>query len=205
MSESSANDNAETTPSSSPSLLAHETKAEFEYESLDHNTDAFRLLKVLPSRSADGLLQLTLWHDVVSSASYHCLSYRWGDQSHRHTVLLNGKRFTIGGNLHGFLEAVFSRYCKDSPGDAFKALFVDAISIDQSCVRERGHQVQQMGKIYNNAIGVLVWLGEHRLSDELLEWLHLPQRSYNSSLLSGVARDQWDVLRFNAYWYRAWM
>ncbi|TFB00421.1 hypothetical protein CCMA1212_007750 [Trichoderma ghanense] len=36
---------------------------------------------------------------------------------------------------------------------------IDAICIDQKNLKERGHQVQQMGDIYKQAERVLFWLG----------------------------------------------
>jgi hypothetical protein len=97
------------------------TRANFRHETLNRGTDIIRLIKILPNRSADSLLQLSLWHDDVSSASYRCLSYRWGEQLHQYIVLVNGKEFFVGENLHSFLR-------KRTPGR--KAL---PITKTQSC------------------------------------------------------------------------
>jgi hypothetical protein len=197
---SSADTTTETNSSRSRSGCEENSNATFAYQPLDHNDDAFRLIKVLPSRSVDGLLQLALWHDTVSSASYRCLSYRWGDQSRRSTVLLNGKRFNVGENLNSFLEEVYAR------SQSFSSeMWVDSICIDQKCVQERGHQVQRMGKIYSNAAGVVVWLGQGTITNDLYDWLHSSPDLATSKPPSRAARDQWDWLRINPYWSRAWM
>ncbi|RYC79013.1 hypothetical protein BFJ63_vAg18107 [Fusarium oxysporum f. sp. narcissi] len=50
--------------------------------------------------------------------------------------------------------------------DEDRILWIDAICIDQSNIRERGHQVVCMSQIYNRADRVLIWLGfvNHELS-----------------------------------------
>lgn len=40
-----------------------------------------------------------------------------------------------------------------------RILWIDAVCIDQDDHKERGHQVEQMGKIYRQAEKVIVWLG----------------------------------------------
>ena len=42
-----------------------------------------------------------------------------------------------------------------------KAIFIDAICIDQENLAERNAQVKLMGKIYSEAACVYVWLGPH--------------------------------------------
>jgi hypothetical protein len=44
-------------------------------------------------------------------------------------------------------------------GDAKKAFWVDAICINQMDVHEVNEQVRKMSSIYENAIGVIPWLG----------------------------------------------
>jgi hypothetical protein len=169
----------------------------FTHDALDKATDSFRLIKVLPSRSDDGLLQLSLWHDNVSTASYRCLSYRWGEKQERHAILINGKSFLVGDNLYYFLEEI-SRSRAQPDG----ALWIDSVSINQDCNEERGHQVQQMGKIYTNAQEVLLWLGRDIPSAfALCEWLKAQPVNRCPDHLS----ETWDRIRFNPYWYRAWI
>jgi hypothetical protein len=175
-------------------------RAPFRHDSLDHTTDAFRLIRVLPQRSEDGLLQLSLWHDSVSYASYRCLSYRWGDQAQCGIVLVNGEEFHVGRNLYHFLEEIHVSPHGSVLG-SIQALWVDSICIDQSSVKERGHQVQHMGKIYENAKEVFVWLGKQRLSRALRDWAEADQWSECPEDL----RDEWNDIRCNPYWNRAWI
>ncbi|KAF2029449.1 HET-domain-containing protein, partial [Setomelanomma holmii] len=140
----------------------------FEYQPLDTTIASFRLIRVLPTRSADGHLRLKLWHDIVSvkphreaKRPYRCLSYRWGDQTCRKPILLNGKLFFVGTNLHDFLEETFI-WSRSPPNRSIfdEALWIDSICINQESVEERGHQVQRMERIYARARLVLVWLGK---------------------------------------------
>jgi Heterokaryon incompatibility protein (HET) len=57
---------------------------------------------------------------------------------------------------------------------------VEAICINQEDYKERGHQVGQMGKIYQRAQSVTVWLGpsEHR-SDAAMDLIR--QMSKNTA------------------------
>lgn len=190
--------------SSSLCVIENNDRASFEYSTLSQTVDSFRLFKILPDRSPGGQLQLTLWHDVVSSASYHCLSYRWGDQTRHSAILLNGNPFAVGKNLYSFLEEMYTR--AQRPGvQHFEALWVDSISINQDSLRERAQQVQRMGSIYEGAEGVLVWLGEQSISDDLHAWAHSPPKSIDSDGYSDAMRHQWSKLRSDAYWSRAWM
>lgn len=58
-----------------------------------------------------------------------------------------------------------------------------------------------MGKIYNTAKEDPVWLGNQRLSRELCGWA---QADRWSECPQGL-REQWNKLRSNIYWYRAWI
>ncbi|KAF1973183.1 hypothetical protein BU23DRAFT_589700 [Bimuria novae-zelandiae CBS 107.79] len=177
--------------------LISDARARFAYKPLDHTTDAIRLVKVLPVLSPEGHLQLELWHSVLL-AKYLCVSYQWGEQAIQHEVLINGSVFTVGSNLYGFLQKIYTW----AQAGFKEPLWVDAICINQSCLSGRGHQVQRMGAIYSEAQEVFVWLGDHReLAGAFYDWLHSAQTHQCPIHL----RQQWDRIRFNPYWSRAWI
>lgn len=177
--------------------LASNNRSQYVYQPLDLKNDSIRLVRLLPTQSPEGLLQLELWHNVVC-AQYRCVSYRWGDQTVRHKIVINGCLFTVGSNLHDFLQEIHTWGEAGSPD----ALWIDAICIDQGCLEERGHQVQRMGAIYSKAQEVFVWLGDHGvLANAFHEWLHATDAHQFPSHL----RQQWDTIRFNPYWSRAWI
>jgi len=78
---------------------------------------------------------------------YAALSYVWGDENETATIMVNGQKREVTTNLETALRA----FCRKSEfGDGFK-LWVDAISINQNDLEERGRQVSRMREIYSTA------------------------------------------------------
>jgi hypothetical protein len=131
------------------------------YEPLDHATDSIRLIELYPD-PPDTLVRCTMRQVRLSEAQYTCLSYTWQPSHPQHLIEVNGRSLSIGENLHNFLLA-HRNYQRLEPTqtDEVKchALWVDALCIQQSNTLEKNHQVRQMGKVYENAVSVLVWLG----------------------------------------------
>ena len=96
---------------------------------------------------------------------------------------------------------------QNSETDVNGELWIDSICIDQESVQERGHQVQRMGNIYASAMGVLVWLGKRSIPKEIHCWLYSLSQSDStpSTECPQIIREHWDRLRFDPYWYRAWI
>ena len=65
---------------------------------------------------------------------------------------MNGRLFEIRENLFHFLVELQS-------STTGHWLWVDAICINQAADAEKSHQVNMMGRIYNRAQMVRVWLG----------------------------------------------
>lgn len=149
-----------------------------------------RLLDIDEARSEDGLLQCQLRDIDLNSeshAQYNALSYSWRkdmlrgrlssdlasmlpsrvvkvrtvEQNQGNSacfILCNGALVHVQQNLHDFLE----RYCRRHDRGL---LWIDAICIDQAesdpaALKEKYSQLQLMGRIYETAQSVLVWLGE---------------------------------------------
>jgi ankyrin repeat protein len=83
---------------------------------------------------------------------YAALSYTWGDEEKPYEIIVNGSRLAVTKNLHLALRHL---RCQDQD----RILWIDAICINQNNHRERGHQVQQMASIYNEAERVIIWIG----------------------------------------------
>lgn len=83
---------------------------------------------------------------------YEALSYTWGDESIRHTILIDGCDFSVGQNLFDALRGLRVEVKE-------RMLWVDAICINQSDVPERNKQISIMPFIYMRAQTVLIWLG----------------------------------------------
>jgi len=94
---------------------------------------------------------ITVFLDDVPN--YEALSYAWGDQNIKDSILLDGQDFLITASLKAALWhlRLITRVRK---------IWIDAICINQADTLERSQQVLIMRDIYANADKVIVWLGE---------------------------------------------
>jgi Heterokaryon incompatibility protein (HET) len=115
-------------------------------------TSSFRILELLPGYSDDNLhirLQPADWDEPPT---YEAISYAWADTNIRVQIICESLMLDITPNLR---DALRQMRLKDRP----RYLWAEAICINQEDVSERGHQVSNMLKIYQNAALVLAWLG----------------------------------------------
>jgi hypothetical protein len=128
------------------------------YEDLPSD-DNIRLLEILPGTDSvvECLLHVGYLHE--NKHTYEALSYTW-DQDYSPTtkdrdvaIRCNGVNVSIGGNLASALKRL--RNVETS-----RLIWADALCINQQDNRERSHQVMRMNLIYENALRVVIWLGE---------------------------------------------
>jgi hypothetical protein len=86
------------------------------------------------------------------SRPMRALSYIWGTGMASTKATLNGIPVDIIANLDCAIRHLRFTLHK-------RCLWIDAVSMDQTNVQERNHQVQIMGHIYGTAQSVIVWLG----------------------------------------------
>jgi hypothetical protein len=111
-----------------------------------------RLLVLQPGKKDDNI-SFTLRHvSLKKPPKYEAISYTWGDPSVTRTVYCSGFPMQVTVNL--FMALRRMRY-----PDRTRALWADAVCIDQRDIQERGSQVQLMPDIYSKAERVLIWLG----------------------------------------------
>ena len=126
----------------------------FPYLKLDTRNDEIRLLTILPETDAE-----TQARCVLSKASlndkYVTISYEWGDPKITAPILLDGQVFYVTKNLDACLRAL-----RTTKGHKDEKVWIDAICINQSDIRERSEQIQLMGRIYGSAVFSILWLGE---------------------------------------------
>lgn len=113
--------------------------------------DSLRLLRLNPWREDDELSCSLIHTSLANCVPYEALFYAWGYASLTETLKLDGgviatadMYMAITKNLK---EALVSLRLTEGP----RHLWVDAVCIDQANVKERNHQVAQMGTIYANA------------------------------------------------------
>ncbi|KAH7390279.1 ankyrin repeat-containing domain protein [Cadophora sp. MPI-SDFR-AT-0126] len=129
----------------------------YQYTSLRLGDSTFRLLKLLKYQGPE--LECELFPQSLSNnehVSYEALSYIWGSTELVECIILDRKRHWITNNLYSALL-----YLQLHDRDHY--LWINAICINQANKEEQGRQVQQIGKIFGLAEGVLFWLGKATL------------------------------------------
>jgi hypothetical protein len=162
---------------------------DFKHSPLDLQKRSIRLIKILPGYSQHDI-RCVISHETIES-TYTCLSYVWGEEDSGSFITLNGEDFRVRKNLYHFLQEACLK-----PRICSKALWIDALCIDQGNNGERTHQVQQMGQIFSSAERVISWLGPNQAIAQYLTGL--PSRSYQRYEM----RDDFNSCE---YWSRAWI
>ncbi|KAG9198720.1 hypothetical protein G6514_009670 [Epicoccum nigrum] len=178
--------------------------AAFTYSPLSR-PDSLRLLKIHPDLDkATSHICIEL-QEATQDTPYRCLSYMWGDQTERLAVLVNGCLMLIGKSLYEFLEVARIKFAKE-------ALWVDAVCINQTDNEEKSVQVQRMGRIYADALEVLIWLGHSPYIVEYFEWIHrsrtMKAQALNRQNIDPTPRTlKKPIIAFatHPYWKRAWV
>jgi hypothetical protein len=123
------------------------------YQVLDRATNKIRLIKMRPPMERLGVdLEVEVF-ELNNAPIFSALSYTWGSPMEEYCILVNNKPFQVRANLFSFLL----EYQAGLSSDTY--IWIDQISIDQSNVLERHHQVHLMGRIYSMSHSVIVWLG----------------------------------------------
>lgn len=124
------------------------------YSVFNAERNEFQLLYVAPAESEDDSICCRF---VVASLDdppyYEALSYVWGDAADRLPVTVNGRIFNITTNLHSALKHLRLH-------DKERAIWADALCINQDIDDEKTQQVSRMNLVYSKAAQVVVWLGE---------------------------------------------
>lgn len=172
----------------------------FEHSALDLETRSIRLIEICAETSAKAPIACEVRHASIES-SYICLSYVWGAEDLGECITLNGKSFRVRKNLVDFLH-----WARRSKRLQSSCLWIDALCIDQSNVREKTRQVQQMGLIFSRAQEVIAWLG---LNEDIAGFLAEGPEPTPSSLSFSANYSEYDdkysVFLRCEYWWRAWI
>ena len=157
----------------------------------------------------DGHIACDIVHTDTNS-SYRALSYTWGAlDGYGHLVLIQGRYSHIRHNLWTFLQYARVHHPR-------RAIWIDAISINQDDVEERNHQVHMMSEVYLRTDEVLVWLGPQ--ADSLVVYTMRKMHAYrnpsggllglSTGIKSSADADFWRrFLRICEadYWTRVWV
>ncbi|KAI1088382.1 HET-domain-containing protein [Rostrohypoxylon terebratum] len=136
------------------------------YQSLPANSTRFLRYKSTQQSpdSQESILVFEFETHQISNieSQYSALSYTWGHpiiddfkDDLSHAIICDGRRMPIGLNLNDALQHIYVESDIAPP-----LLWVDAVCINQSDLRERAAQVSLMTSIYSHAADVVVWLGK---------------------------------------------
>jgi Heterokaryon incompatibility protein (HET) len=126
----------------------------FRYTPLTPGSSEIRFITLHPG-SWDTKIEISLHHDFLDTKpTYEALSYTWGDCNVTRTVALNGTPFEATTNLETAL-----RYLRHE-NNGTRALWIDALCIDQNNLQEKSDQVKRMREIFPLATKVIAWTGE---------------------------------------------
>lgn len=126
----------------------------FSYDPFELERPGFRLIQL--HQGTQSLLRCSLFQAYLdekeSMMPYEALSYVWGNQNTPCEIMVDGKILSVTISLYDAL-------CHLRQPHEDRILWVDALCIDQSNIKERSHQVNHMGEIYRKCENVIVWLG----------------------------------------------
>ncbi|QIX01369.1 hypothetical protein AMS68_006886 [Peltaster fructicola] len=134
--------------------------------------------RLLPRSILDSYGRLTSNYALRALGSIAYKSEHATVEVRLHLIVCNGERFYVQRNLYDFLLQV--REARDTA-----KYWIDAISINQEDILERGQQVATMTVIYSSAERALSWLGTCPFvldAPETIEGSHLP---FDWSVLEG--------------------
>lgn len=168
------------------------------YEPLPDALTHIRLLEVLQGKIGQHVVcAMSVW-PLETAPPYDAISYTWGDPTLTVPVTINGVEISVRTNCEYVMQQWFTTKMNES-----KHIWVDAICIDQSNLKERGHQVTIMGELYKRSSQVTACVGPHADDSEylfsfcskekiLLGQLHSKERAIDFSLQEDtVWSDQW--------------
>ena len=130
----------------------------YQYRPLETN-DAIRILVLDPATDLDAPLSGTLVHHATFAKypSYWAISYVWGPQDFHNTLEVHGNDGeTSYIRITSNVSTVLKRF---RAPNIRRNLWIDAICLNQNDAMEKAHQVPDMGRIYEKARGVHIWLG----------------------------------------------
>lgn len=130
------------------------------YRTLDPSNHEIRLITSLRVYAKDRVKCRLITVPLHTCPPFTALSYVWGEDADRVPIRVNGQVFQATTNLASALRYIPRHWKSKFPGRSKTELRVwaDAVCINQSDLRERGHQVQLMKGIFSGAELVMCWM-----------------------------------------------
>ncbi|RYP50283.1 hypothetical protein DL768_004166 [Monosporascus sp. mg162] len=195
----------------------------YEYQRLDTDSRQIRLLTLMLSPNLESEIQCDLVPTSLDAdPKYVAISYVWGAPEPAKFIRLSGALIKVRPNLYALLQRL--RFSSE-PSPCLRAIWIDALCINQDDHDERNSQVQLMSAIFSKADYVFSWLGEEsgdsKLAFEAIEiFTDFVNETGDDSGLESACRHllhclksaeydkHWDAvgnLLTREYWSRVWI
>lgn len=152
-------------------LVDHRTP--FKYEQLNSETKEIRLAVLLEGKESDDIVCRIIHRTLESGIQYEALSYVWGSCEEEYQIQLMDEYglgchfFPVTRNLEGALRLLRLE-------TRSRALWIDAICINQKDSLERSAQVTMMRSIYSSSFSTVVYFGpQDEISSKGMELMRL--------------------------------
>lgn len=174
------------------------------YQPLEDDSRSIRLLLLEPAEARDATIRCRLViHRLNIEAhqadAYDALSYTWGGIDEEHEIIIDGYySLPITANL---FQALIRLRSTSVP----RALWVDAVCINQADENDKAQQISIMRNIYHKAQCVIVWLGvEADKSNLAMDYLNKRERNIYIAMTADLKR-AFKALFARSWFYRAWV
>lgn len=138
-----------------------------------------RLVRLLPGSPVAPIQASLVVIDLAGPhPEYEAVSYCWGQKSTEYDIEIDGQMVPIWENLYQCLLRLRSQ-------TSDRLFWIDALSISQNDLVEKSQQVQIISDIFQQAVRILAWVGEHSNGSEEL-FQPSPDTLVQSSLLDHV-------------------
>jgi hypothetical protein len=130
---------------------------DYQYPPLPDPSKFIRRATIQPGSGSDDIvidLEILPFSDA-DFPEYEALSYAWGATVESVPVRVGGPDGAVTSLTHNLAEALRHLRLADRP----RAMWIDALCINQSDTAEKGPQVAMMGTIFRRASRVIAWLG----------------------------------------------
>lgn len=154
----------------SNTAAANDSSTSYQYEPLTRNSGEIRVVKITglqqDAETDSIVLELDILHTPLNQATrYLAISYAWGNPARTRKLLVNGAPLLVPENTFHTLYTVYHALPTVAtgfrlPGEQFP-LWIDAVCLNQSDVKEKDEQVRRMGQIYSQATGTIGYIGRH--------------------------------------------
>jgi hypothetical protein len=124
----------------------------FPYPPLPAHPKSWRLVTLMPGEFDSKIICILFVVSGDIHPAYEALSYVWGNPEQTTPIILNERDFPVTTLLSTALRYLRHRTIP-------RALWIDAICINQSDVKERNDQIPKMMHIYKSAFRTVIWLG----------------------------------------------